>query len=703
MRKKFRNKFLAFVLAGALAVGSLYSIPTARAAEGDTDTVTYPWSPTTEATTGDYIADSYNGIEAGHVIENVTQERLLDILSSEGDYYIVFGSAKNESSQKVLPLINEQAKETGIKKIYYFDPILDGYQLDITKKNTPFKASQKKSVYELWERIVALLPDVTLSDDGKITAAEDEGVSAFDGYTSDDTLLFVYSNDRQKPTIKASFNYGASDIEAETNNSDDVIKEAIKSVFTLLTENGVTGDVRTDLEFFKRTYNASATYFNWFRSKGVATENYLAVTDEDVKNDPQAIKIFEDKDFEDGTFPLHQIGYTELMNILNSPGEHYIFLGASWCHNTQAIIGSVAREAQKKGEPVYVYDLTIGNQLEFGTGDDIDKVISYSGNFNARNSVVTQAVVDDPEAAYTADNLGDNNISYLYGELAKYFGDFITENNTKQNNSISYYPNGDLDSEATTITPWSEEDGEKNAIRLQMPFLLAYDKSKAEPVTRQWLHKDYNVNEDGTFDETSFSGTYTEYMLELAWVLATDEAKASEETNYSGIGLTKVQFAAEAVENLKYVFGDANELVSTKPTQPTPSGSDNTGTGQTTTTTTITNTNVSKTPTASPSPSPEGKVTKPKAPTIKKVKAGKKSATVTWKKVSGVKGYVIYRATSKKGKYKKVATVSAKKTSYKVKKLKKKKKYFFKIRSYKLDGKKKVYSSYSKVKSVKVK
>ena len=73
-----------------------------------------------------------------------------------------------------------------------------------------------------------------------------------------------------------------------------------------------------------------------------------------------------------------------------------------------------------------------------------------------------------------------------------------------------------------------------------------------------------------------------------------------------------------------------------------------------------------------------------------KVTAKKKGkALVKWSKVKGVAGYQIYRATKKNGKYKKVATVKKAKTVKKtVKKLKKGKKYWFKVRTYtKIKGK----------------
>ena len=98
-------------------------------------------------------------------------------------------------------------------------------------------------------------------------------------------------------------------------------------------------------------------------------------------------------------------------------------------------------------------------------------------------------------------------------------------------------------------------------------------------------------------------------------------------------------------------------------------------------------------------------IKKPKSTTIKKLKSAKKSVTIIWKKVSGVKGYQIQVATDKKfKKNKKTVTIKKQKTTKtSVKKLKAKKKYYVRIRTYKTVNGKKIYSSWSKVKSVKTK
>ncbi|MDO5292185.1 MAG: PQQ-binding-like beta-propeller repeat protein [bacterium] len=90
---------------------------------------------------------------------------------------------------------------------------------------------------------------------------------------------------------------------------------------------------------------------------------------------------------------------------------------------------------------------------------------------------------------------------------------------------------------------------------------------------------------------------------------------------------------------------------------------------------------------------------------ITKAKASSRSkVSLTWKKVSYASGYEIYQATKKNGTYKKVATINKGKTTNKtITKLKKNKAYYYKVRAYRVVNKKKVYSNFSGIKSVKTK
>lgn len=99
----------------------------------------------------------------------------------------------------------------------------------------------------------------------------------------------------------------------------------------------------------------------------------------------------------------------------------------------------------------------------------------------------------------------------------------------------------------------------------------------------------------------------------------------------------------------------------------------------------------------------------PKGTSVTKITGGKKRFTVKWKKqTKEMSGYQIQYSTKKNFKSSvKTKTITKKKTSANISKLKSKKKYYVRIRTYKtvkVNGKsKKIYSGWSKSKTVKVK
>ncbi len=89
-------------------------------------------------------------------------------------------------------------------------------------------------------------------------------------------------------------------------------------------------------------------------------------------------------------------------------------------------------------------------------------------------------------------------------------------------------------------------------------------------------------------------------------------------------------------------------------------------------------------------------------PIVKSVKqSGKGKIAVKWKKVENGKAYQVQYSTSKKFKTKKTKTTT--KTSLTIKKLKKKMVYFVRVRAYKIVNGKRVYSSWSATKKIKIK
>ena len=94
--------------------------------------------------------------------------------------------------------------------------------------------------------------------------------------------------------------------------------------------------------------------------------------------------------------------------------------------------------------------------------------------------------------------------------------------------------------------------------------------------------------------------------------------------------------------------------------------------------------------------------TKPLTPTVKLTSPSTKKIKLTWTNISSrTTGYDIYMATSKNGTYKNIGSTSKK--SFTKGSLKKGKTYYFKVRAYRTIDGKKVYSSYSSIKSIKCK
>ena len=136
-------------------------------------------------------------------------------------------------------------------------------------------------------------------------------------------------------------------------------------------------------------------------------------------------------------------------------------------------------------------------------------------------------------------------------------------------------------------------------------------------------------------------------------------------------------------------YWDMNSL---KPSIPeTPSTPETPGTPETPST--------DKTP---ETPSTEKPAKKPARPVIRKAAAGKKKATLTWKKVKGAAGYQVYRSMRKNGKYVCVKK-NLKAAKYTDKKLKKGKTYYYKVRAYKKVNGKTITGAYSAIRKVKVK
>jgi len=548
------RRWAAVTLSAAIASTTLLASGVLTTSTAQAAPVSYPWSKITG--TGNYINDKYH-VGADNVFENVTTDRLLDILSSNGSYYIFFGGPEHAASQALLPTINDAAKAKGITTIYHFDPYVDGYQLDSTLKsgvadvtggtsvnfstwtNGKVTTSAVAKLSDVWKLITNLLPASTIASGGVLENYAGNTALLLNVKVTDRTNVDTGKTVTKLAEVKDA---DAAAFVADTSGVKTAAATALASAF-----DGKTSDVRTQWQFFKRLYNASAT-----KTEGTTPSAFRIGA---------PVEIFSDSDFPNpaSDFRLKSIDLKELYDLLNSPGEVPILFAGQGCHNTQAIIGSVAKEAKALNVPVvYVVDLALDSNVKFGTGASIDTALgnSATGGLWVRSGNAALATTAPYQYGY----------SYLYGKLAEYFGpNWITENSSKKNNSVAYYPNAVL-GEASTTNPYAATfnpaTDKANATRLQVPTLVRYNKDAANPIVGEWLHADKVA--------ANAAQTYTEYMLELAWVRQTALAVADTSRTAGLDGLTKVEFAAEAVESLDNVL-KANTTVTHKfTTTPTP-------------------------------------------------------------------------------------------------------------------------------------
>lgn len=90
--------------------------------------------------------------------------------------------------------------------------------------------------------------------------------------------------------------------------------------------------------------------------------------------------------------------------------------------------------------------------------------------------------------------------------------------------------------------------------------------------------------------------------------------------------------------------------------------------------------------------------------TLKSVSSKKKGTEkLTWKKVSGASGYVVYRSSSQNGQYKAAATIKNGRTTSYTDKVKGGRNYYYKVKAYKTVGKKKILGESSSVKYARAK
>jgi len=451
-----RRGAAATLLTLALAATSVVAAPILAPALAD---------ETTELAVRGYLTEAYPSLPDDNVFEVVTFERFEYLLNKAGTFAFLVGSASDPKLQAEIAHINAVAETNRVEKIYLFDPKLDGQYVDV-RDYTPRAGENvtvEGQVEALYTRVLAnnLNKDTstafTRTDSDPYLFVYDKGHTvSVDGVDTEDRIVSALSESRTAAQLAEA-------------GAVDAYKALVTGVFAPVLEAGVAQlDTVSHFTFLTGEYNRRHT-----------TDYTNAAT--------HGGNIFTTETEDD--FVVYQLSYPELKYLLETPGDHVILFGGTWCHNTRAVVKQINKLAHDNEVPVvYNFDLRID-----GTS---------SNNLHIRDS--------------------NSALSYLYGDLVtKYLPNLVTQYTST--NRITYYPGGD------------RTGTQKSVNRLQVPFLIEYNKDAVKagekaPITRGWIKDNGN-------------GTNTEYMTEW-WYTQGLRGSATEGSNSH---INGVAFATEAV------------------------------------------------------------------------------------------------------------------------------------------------------------
>lgn len=432
------------------------------------------------APTFDYFADTIPGLRADSVFESVTFERFESLLSSEGTYAFLLGGPKDPTTLATAAEIDRIAQQYGVDAIYTFDPLLDGESVDIRTFVTGVAGEAAGALYT--RLVEGYLNKDTTPEFG----------------TGTDPYLFVYDGDRTVAAADDRIIASLGGSEDATSAATDEYRQEVASVFESVAVNGKAKlDTQSQYEFFSNAVNS--------RHRAAYSTNLTAYGD----------TIFTAADANE--FVLQSITYPELVDLLESGGDHTILFGGTWCHNTRAVIRDVNHKAAESGvKTVYVFDLRLDG---------------WSGaNAHIRDT--------------------NSSIAHLYGDLVQAHlpnlkTQYVLDGSAGQR--VEYYPGGDTGAAKAT------------ARKLQVPYLFEYDGSaQAAPITKNWIQDNGQAG-------------YREYMTEWWWIADLQgPAKRPNQTDeqYAAGRATNLAFADEALAKLDDFFGIVPEPQLTAPTAP---------------------------------------------------------------------------------------------------------------------------------------
>ncbi len=439
-------------------------------------------------------ASSADGIQAAYynsdyayledeasVYQSVTLEEAYYLFQQEGNYLILLGGSWCGNTTPVIGYINEVAKEYGVTTIYNLDFRLDGTSRSSHIRETAGAQSQGAEIAgshfnylygEIVSRWLTNLNDYVeykVDTDYAVTYTNAAGETVVVPKVQV-PFVFLYNKDHlgengEPAPIVAGLEL--MKIRGDFVTEDVVNQAAIDEYKQLLRDSVFETAAQAELSDF-----TDADYIRLSYNEKSGRELFAA----------------------DDEIAIETVTYRQLKWLLDQEGTVILFLGGSWCPNTQAVVRIVNDYAIANGVTIYNFDTKLD-------GGYARRFWGYERDLHIRDN--------------------SNELVSLYVDLVLgYFHNLETEYTLESGNTI-HYENAD----GETVT----------AQKLQVPYLLVYTKNLEDEYAHFVPISAYaeimltldETREDYVYSEANYT-RYTDatYAVFEAWAALTEHETA---------------------------------------------------------------------------------------------------------------------------------------------------------------------------------
>jgi hypothetical protein len=411
------------------------------------------------------------------VFKDLYYDELTYLLEQEGNYLILLGGSWCHNTRAVIGQINEFAKEYGIDTIYNFDFRLDGDTRDTHIRETaqtPELGGEDRDVSD-WNYLYGELVDryfPNLNDWVEYKEDTEDALTWYDENYDGETVakvqvpfLFLYNKDNTTHYIPVYDENGKQTGVEQTDSAgtypivygfEEMVDRDSTGVYDSTDDDGVRNYITED--YTDRLENI----FRFLKDNNVQLDTYTdaeylqdAFAADSGSHEGQLFDVFTPGE----QINIQVITYRQMKWLLSQNGSAAILFGGAWCGNTAAAIGTINDYAVANNTTVYLFDLRL----------DGKHPVNYWGYGRDRLLYTrTTNLEGDPAELTDSTFVGQPNpFAYLYNDL---INTYLTNIETITDPSADNY----------YITATDPEGTQSQAARMQVPYLIAYNKDAVD-------------------------------------------------------------------------------------------------------------------------------------------------------------------------------------------------------------------------------